>query len=348
MNVAVVDPYNVIQDPEMPTLALALDPVHVAQEFRKKLPHVFSTQDVDLVSIRVIRHKPNRRCIIEYEFNRTIPGGAVEKVFLIGKVMAHRYGKSGYRLLRALWNAGFDARSEDGVSVPEPIGHIPSLQMWLQRKVPGRIATDLLTTSEGPGLLRRIALAAHKLHTARVATTKSHMMTDELRILWERVPKVALAQPAWSSRIDNLLKMAEQLGAMLPPGESCGIHRDFYSDQIIVDDTRLHLIDFDLYCNGSPGLDIGNFIGHITELSLRTSGDPHTLVHLEQAIEEEFVALSGPSVRAEVKTYAALTRVRHIYISTLFSERRSYTKTLLDYCEQELAEMITQPACAQV
>ena len=346
MNIAVADPYNAREDPEMPTLALALDPVHVVQAFREKLPHFFGNQEIELLSIRVVRHKPHRRCMIEYECNRKTPGGGMEKVVLIGKVMAHRYGKSGYRLLCSLWNTGFDAHSEDGISVPEPIGHIPSLQMWLQRKVPGRMATDLLTTPEGPGLLRHIAWAAHKLHSTRLVTEKTHTMADEICILWKHLPKVALAQPAWSSRIDNLLKMAEYIGAMLPPGEICGIHRDFYPDQIIVHDARLYLIDFDLYCNGSPGLDIGNFIGHITELSLRTSGNPHTLVHLEQAIEDEFVALSGQSVRAEVKTYAALTRVRHIYLSTLFSERRSYTKTLLEYCEQELAEMTKHSACA--
>ena len=54
-----------------------------------------------------------------------------------------------------------------------------------------------------------------------------------------------------------------------------------------------------------------------------------------------------PIHTAEVRTYAASTRVRHIYLSTLFSERRSYTKTLLEYCEQELAEMTKHSACAQ-
>ena len=68
---------------------------------------------------------------------------------------------------------------------------------------------------------------------------------------------------------------------------------------------------------------------------------------LSATLEDEFVALSAQSIRAEVKTYAALTRVRHIYLSTLFSERRSHTKTLLEYCEQELAEMTKHSACAQ-
>lgn len=329
----------------MPTLASAMDPLHAERAFRERLPRLFAGQDLLLTSIRIVRYKPARRCMIEYTFDRTTPGGTVERFALIGKVMARRYGKSGYRRLSTIWNAGFDDASEDGISVPEPIGHIPSLQMWLQRKIPGRTATDLLTTPAARHLLRRIAEAAHKLHTTNIETEKSHSIADEIRILRERLPQVALAQPAWSLRIERLLNVAERLGAQAPAGKTCGIHRDFYPDQIIVDGARLYLIDFDLFCHGDPGLDIGNFIGHITELSLRTTGDPHALLHLEQTLEDEFVALSGPSVRAAVKTYAALTRVRHIYLSTLFDDRRRYTEALLEYCERQLAVMTEQPMC---
>jgi tRNA A-37 threonylcarbamoyl transferase component Bud32 len=337
VKIAVYDPFGVIHDTEMPTLSIALDPLQAERAFRERLPRLFKDREFELEAIRVIRYKPKRRCMIEYDLDLSLSGGGSEHLTLIGKVRAHRFGKSGYRLQNALWQAGFDDRSEDGISVPEPIGHIPRLQMWLQRKVSGRVATDLLTTQEAPELLYKIAKAAHKLHQIGVAAEMSHTMSDELRILRQHVPKVALAQPAWSSRIENLLDLAEHLGNSLPSGEICGIHRDFYPDQVIVGDNRLYLIDFDLYCNGSPSLDIGNFVGHITELSLRTSGDPFALAHLEQAIEDSFVGFGNESARTEIKVYAALTLVRHIYLSTLFAERRAYTQTLLEYCEQRLA-----------
>src|SRR2546426_9353652 len=43
---------------------------------------------------------------------------------------------------------------------------------------------------------------------------------------------------------------------------------------VIVNGERLFLLDFDLYCEGDPALDIGNFLGHITEQSLRS--EEHT------------------------------------------------------------------------
>jgi aminoglycoside phosphotransferase (APT) family kinase protein len=116
----------------------------------------------------------------------------------------------------------------------------------------------------------------------------------------------------------------------------CGIHRDFYSDQVIVDGPRLYLIDFDLYCLGDPALDIGNFLGHITEQSLRTLGDAGALAEVERALEERFIELSGEAVRPAVRGYAVLTLARHIYLSTRFPERRPWTERLLELCEERL------------
>ena len=98
----------------------------------------------------------------------------------------------------------------------------------------------------------------------------------------------------------------------------------------------LYLVDLDLYCDGDPGLDIGNFLGHITEQSLRVLGDPRALADLERAMEERFVELSGEATRAAVRAYATLTLVRHVYLSTLFAERRPFTGTLLELCEERL------------
>jgi thiamine kinase-like enzyme len=105
---------------------------------------------------------------------------------------------------------------------------------------------------------------------------------------------------------------------------------------VIVDGSRFCLIDFDLYCEGDPGLDVGNFIAHITEQSLRTFGNPLALVDLERVMEERFVQLSGEATRTSVRAYTTLTLVRHVHLSTLFPERRSFTEDLLELCEERL------------
>jgi aminoglycoside phosphotransferase (APT) family kinase protein len=168
-------------------------------------------------------------------------------------------------------------------------------------------------------------------------------MADELHILRGCLQAVAEASPAWAPRLEPLFDACAGLGAAVPPAPPRGIHRDFYADQVIVDGPRLSLIDFDLYCAGDPGLDAGNFLGHITEQSLRTRGDPAALADREEALEERFVELSGEGTRPAVRAYAALTLARHVYLSTRLPDRRPWTASLLELCEERLG-VVTGPS----
>jgi hypothetical protein len=337
VSISVLDPFGVAADPAMPTCALALDPVAVQGQFEHRLPRLAGEGGVvHLRAIRVTRYKPGRRCLVEYDVEIQRPGAPPETATLIGKIRVRRFGKSGYHLLDALWNAGLGSDSQDGISVPEPIGTISMFRMWMQRKVPGRVATELLAEPGGAALARRIAEAAHKLHRAGVPAERRHTMADEVRILRQCLSTVALAAPGWSGRLERILEACERLAAATPERVRCGIHRDFYSDQVIVDGFRLYLTDFDLYCDGDPGLDVGNFLGHITEQSLRTHGNPQALADRERAMEERFVELAGEATRPAVRTYATLTLVRHIYLSASFPDRRALTESLMDLCEQRL------------
>jgi phosphotransferase family enzyme len=338
MSSAVLDEFGAAADPALPTLPLALDPDIARREFLR-LPRLSRDAGGHLrvAAIRVTRHKPGRRCLVEYDLE-VERRGAVEVFTVIGKVRVHRFGKSGYRLLTALRQAGFDEANPDRISVPEPIGVVPNFRMWFQRKSAGQPASRLLKPGE-TGLARRIAEAAHKLHACRVPAESRHAMADELRILRDCLEKVARAEPRWRSRCERLGEACERLGAAAGEPSTAGIHRDFYADQVLVDGDRLVILDFDLYCAGNPGLDPGNFLGHVTEQALRSSGDPRALADFEEALEERFVELSGEVVRASVKAYAALTLARHVYLSTLFPERRRFTKDLLALSEERVSAL---------
>jgi thiamine kinase-like enzyme len=123
-----------------------------------------------------------------------------------------------------------------------------------------------------------------------------------------------------------------------------GIHRDFYPDQVLVGGEHLYLLDFDLYCEGDPALDIGNFVGHMREYGLRTTGSPDAFKEHEQAMVERFVQLSSEATRQRIEVYSLLTLARHVYLSTQFPERQSHTESLLGLCEEELDILLRTPA----
>jgi hypothetical protein len=337
MGVPVEDPFGVAADRAMPSLANALDPTEAERQLQQRLPRLTGEDaSLRLEAIRVRRYKPTRRCMIEYEVAVGRPDAPPEPATVIGKVRVHRFGKSGFRLLDAVWNAGFEADSADGISVPEPLGTVSAFRMWIQRKVPGSAATELLAGEGGERLGTRIAEAAHKLHRAGVPAERRHTMADEVGILDLRLSRLAAAEPAFTERIERLLDACRRLADTAPKGARYGIHRDFYADQVIVHGSRLYLLDFDLYCEGDPALDIGNFVGHVTEHSLRTLGDPAGLATVEAAIENRFLELTGTAARSAVRAYATLTLARHVQLSTLYADRRPYTGALLELCEERL------------
>jgi hypothetical protein len=111
---------------------------------------------------------------------------------------------------------------------------------------------------------------------------------------------------------------------------------------VMVNRSRLYLLDFDEYCEGDPALDIGNCIGALTELSVRTFGGHEAFAAQERAMEERFAELAGDAVRPAVRGYALLTVVRHIFISTRFPERRRFTERLLGLSEERLETSLSQ------
>ena len=315
----------------------AFDPAYVQPRFQDLLQSSLGERaHVHVSSARVVRCKPGRRCLIKYELTIERPGGKPEEIELLGKVRVPKVDKLSYRVQRELWESSFASNAEDGISVPEPLGIIPELQMWVQRHVAGVHPVPLPVSSAGEDLIIRIAEVAQKLYRTAPIPTRQHGISDELRILQHRLGMVAAARPKLAERLERVFRGCERLCASVASPRTCGIHRDFYPDQILVDGDRLYLLDFDLFCAGDPGLDIGNFIGHLIEDSLRRYGNPNALATQQQVMEECFARLYGKSVLSAIHVYTTLTLARHIHISTQFSSRKPFTDALLELSEERL------------
>lgn len=326
-------------DPEMPFIAQALDTKSAAAHMRPALGDWMGpVSRIDVRSARVVRHKPGRRCLIAYQVAIERERGWVEWVNILGKMRSKGVDLASYNVQADLYAGEFGHDAADGISVPEPIGVVPALHLWLQRMVEGRPATGLFLEPAGLAVAERMANASHKLHRAGVPTHRQHTVDDELTILMDRLKSVATRRPDLAWRLARIMAQCEQLGLRLPKPDRCGIHRDYYGDQVIVDGARLVLVDLDLYCLGDPGLDIGNAIAHLTEQALRMSGDPTALCDRERALEERFVQLAGEHVRPSVRAYTTLTLARHISLSTRIPDRGHTTEALLRLCEERLSD----------
>jgi thiamine kinase-like enzyme len=224
--------------------------------------------------------------------------------------------------------------------VPEALGAVPQLGLWLQRKVAGTPASQLLGQPNGGALARRIADALKKLHRHGPLPARQHAIDDELEILRKRLAAVSRSRPAWGARIGRLLETCEALAADLRGAPAAGIHRDFYPEQVIVDGERLWLLDFDLYCAGDPALDAGNFVAHLTEQGIRNPDDADALERAASAFEGRFAELCGERTRRRARAYAVLSLARHVSLSLEIPGRASFAEKVLEQCEAEADRVV--------
>lgn len=336
-----LDTAAVARDAAIPGLARALDPLEAARWLEPHLARIAAPGGrVRLRALRPVRHKPGRRCLIEYELDVERSGVPVERVVVLGKTRARGADRTTARLVEALWNGGFSPASDDGISVPEPLGVVPQLGMWLQRRVPGAAATLLLRGPEGPALARRIGAALHKLHRSGVPARRVHDVEGELSVLAERFSSLAREEPAWSRRLDALRGDCGRIAATIPADRTSGIHRDFYPDQVLVgEDGRLFLLDLDLYSEGDPALDAGNFLAHVVEQGLREGVDPGASAAVEEAFRERWLDLAGEERRWSVEVHTLLSLARHVSLSAGFVERRPWTEAILELAERRAASL---------
>lgn len=316
-------------DPALPGLARALD----RSEMGRLLGAILAvapgpTCGVEVERARLVRHKPGRRALVEYEL-RVGPDRARRR--LLGKLRARGADARTFDTVRALRAAGLDGR--DGVEVPAAVGILPGLGMWLQERVDAEPAWAGLLAEGGVALASRIADALHHLHAAPLEPRRQHASSDELRILEERLRSVAAREPSWSPRLERLLDACRRRAAGLAPVAPRGIHRDFYPDQVLVGERGLFLVDLDLHCSGDPALDVGNFVAHLSEWALRRHGDERALADREQALTDRFLEIAGPERADAVRVWTDLTLARHVQISTRFADRRPFTPALLELCE---------------
>ncbi|WP_197064807.1 phosphotransferase family protein [Leptolyngbya sp. KIOST-1] len=355
-------------DIKIPFLEEALDRTQAQRQLQGAIPTLKQVTTANLV-----RHKVGRRALVEYQAET-----AVGPLTLLGKIRAKGTDRTTYQIQQALWHHGWDAASADGFSTPEPLGLVPDWHMILQRRVPGVPLTERLNGPDGVALMPRVAALAYKLHRTPLPTAKTHTLADELKILRDRLPLVAAQHPQWAARIAWVLDACDRLAAQFPdPGaevaglianvhamdnprhlatpQPCNptttpytlIHRDFYADQILVDGSHLWLVDLDLCCQGPPAVDIGNFIAHITEQSLRELGDAGAMgdreVTLKSAYSEAYGnARSADALGREIDLYTTLTLVRHIHISNRINRRRLFTEALLAQGEMRLETLLNR------
>jgi aminoglycoside phosphotransferase (APT) family kinase protein len=313
------------RDLNMPLLETALDPK--AMQVRLA---ALGLKAERLDRAELIRHKPGRRALIRYN----LTDGARSRS-MIGKMKARRPDVRTPALHDALRAGGLDGRGPHRVGVPRSYGRIDDLSLWLQEAVPGRPLTDLLSPSSSTGASRRAGAALAHLHRTSVETSRCWTMDDEVGVLDRALDAARAIMPDAAQDIDSVMAGARALASRLGAVETCCIHRDFYSDQVLVDGEDVWLVDLDLCAEGDPAIDLGNHLAHIAELALRRYGCENALTAHEVAFLAGYRSAAQPPDADRVAAMRLLSLSRHICISTVFADRAHTTASLVRTCREQ-------------
>ncbi len=291
-----------------------------------------------LRAIRLRRYKPDRRALVEYEFDA--PTESVPCVKLLGKVCAKGLDLTSFDLQQRLrhWTQRAGAKFQ----VPPLAGVVPELQMWLQFRSAGREAEQELTPESDPRLAEQIALALFDLHRCPIKVRRKHTHADELAILHDRLERVANERPELSDRVRGLKRSVRRLLHRYPCIAPTLIHRDFHPAQVLCHDDQITILDFDLAAHGDPAIDVGNFIAHLKESAIRRFGDGNAMTHHEQAFLATYLSQIKAVGHESAAAHTIVSLARHISISHHIRQRQAATESIVEHCES-LVEQVLLP-----
>ena len=114
--------------------------------------------------------------------------------------------------------------------------------------------------------------------------------------------------PELAGRLETHLDAITAAGTAHGPVPLGQAHGDFTFSQLLDDDGRIGLLDFDSLCRAEPGLDLGQFLAYLRLSAVKASA----VDELVEALEAEF-RTSYAAHRDEpdgVEAYAALSLLR--------------------------------------
>lgn len=311
----------------MPQMAVALDVARVRPLIE---PLVGGT----LLALALRRHKPGRRCLIEYRFGRDAGG----EFALVGKVRAKGLDRRAFEIAQSIHAAGFDDRTAATACVPRPVGVVPDLNMWLMERAPGDDFRTALASLGPAEIARRAAEALLALHRGGVDPGRRHSLDDELAILSARLHEAAAARPDLAARITAVEAACRKLAGEIDARPTVPIHRDFYHDQLLfAEPARTYLLDLDLCSLGDPALDAGNFVAHLLESAVRTPDGGQPLLECATKFAAAYADGSTTVSQQAIDWYTTLSLARHVWISTRFADRTTYTDAILGWSEARLS-----------
>lgn len=162
------------------------------------------------------------------------------------------------------------------LAIPDALFYDAGMRILVQRAAPGASLRAAIASGRHDAMAMA-GRAAARLH-ALPGTELPEPSTAEHVAQLMRPHPLALAEaaPALRPRIEAVLDAVHRAAAAAGSHRAT-VHRDLHPGQMLVDDARMWLIDWDLAAAGDPALDVGNLLAwletHLQDRDARACRD---------------------------------------------------------------------------
>lgn len=163
--------------------------------------------------------------------------------------------------------AASTAIARAGVVIPVVLAHYPPVHLLVLRYEPGQSIVSALARYGGL-VPMTIGCALATLHHARISAAGVTTPPDLLAELRLRIGDLCVL---WPHRAGSLERLAGVMEADMPArvARPSFLHGDLGGAQLLWQDGRVVVLDFDRCTHGDPALDLGNLMTQLRRLALR-------------------------------------------------------------------------------
>ena len=289
--------YTFPYDPVLPWLVEAAD----ASATRDCLSQVWQPRKVKVrsVVVNVLGYTPQMRASFGYEVlaeHRATHMPELRR--LIGKM--HPF-KRPEKLFANSWALWCGVRGKVGLA--PPVGYSSTARLTFQESVTGVRLGGLVEARSFNRIVKTTARAIALLHSQRIPLNTTRKPRDEIRTFMRWTEVLASVRPGLRKRIERLSQRLA--GELESRTEMTGpVHGDFHHTNVLVDNSRIWIIDLDEMAYGDPCVDIGRFLASLRIPSLRAFGAISGLSHAREIFLEEYLK-KGPAPPRRIRLFEA-------------------------------------------
>ncbi len=240
-------------DPRLPQLAQLVDTEKVKEVLPYEVLPVQSVDDITSLEVTVVRYKPEDRCTNRYRvlWNE-------ESVIFFGKTFKDERGKALFNNLEKLWQ--WSSQAEILFQLVQPLGYDKNLKTLWQAVVPGTPLVHNLEHISEIDFLETVAKGLAQLHSSSLVSEKVRNSGECLDEAGTITKTLEQHLPRLKPPLRTLLEKFKQEASELAPLPQQPIHGAFRFKQLLLDDKRVGVVDFDGFALGDPNEDVADFM----------------------------------------------------------------------------------------